>query len=579
MKKRNRFAAIALAALLLAGSAPSALALDATPPMYEQFGYDSTDEFMQKEGWLYSKLDYAAVSDFYRRYLDSIHQNPQIALELYDYSSLAELDDEIADGRWENREECYRNAAMSLVFNNEWIVREEPSVQLDGVTIVFSDAEPEKVNGRVMVPFRAIAEAMGAKVDYNAGQVTASKDGQTLSFTLGSKEVRVLDSTGQLVNTIGFDAALYKKNGRTYVPVRLFGEGFGLTVQWDEDARTVVMYDRDALVEQINNNFTILNKWIQSQSLQTSTEPLHSALTLNGIYTEFDTINGNKDYQVNATIDLLSDGKRTEVNAAADLRVLVQFLLGEHEPTNAAELATTAALNAALKNVTVDIICNADSSDIYLRCPVLAKLLLSDIEDPETNYPELAQMANGGWLHADWSDLWFTSGIQSGLSDLRQLQQIRSVGESIVSARESEIRSDDWYDWFSFYGLVQEDRTSLEQFAADDLFTQNGTRYTAKLNIHTEYDGTTTGSYTLNTANGSISGSIEQLSNDSDSKTSLTFSGTLPNCKMKFSYHMKNMGEITLDLALHSEASKNAPKTAPEEGSTIVEWISEGASE
>ena len=30
MKKRNRFAAAALAALLLAGSAPSALALDAT---------------------------------------------------------------------------------------------------------------------------------------------------------------------------------------------------------------------------------------------------------------------------------------------------------------------------------------------------------------------------------------------------------------------------------------------------------------------------------------------------------------------------------------------------------------------
>ena len=40
MKKRNRFAAAALAALLLAGSAPSALALDATPPMYQQFGYD-----------------------------------------------------------------------------------------------------------------------------------------------------------------------------------------------------------------------------------------------------------------------------------------------------------------------------------------------------------------------------------------------------------------------------------------------------------------------------------------------------------------------------------------------------------
>ena len=47
MKKRNRFAAAALAALLLAGSAPSALALDATPPMYQQFGYDSAEEYMR----------------------------------------------------------------------------------------------------------------------------------------------------------------------------------------------------------------------------------------------------------------------------------------------------------------------------------------------------------------------------------------------------------------------------------------------------------------------------------------------------------------------------------------------------
>ena len=48
MKKRNRFAAAALAALLLAGSAPSALALDATPPMYQQFGYDSAEEYMEQ---------------------------------------------------------------------------------------------------------------------------------------------------------------------------------------------------------------------------------------------------------------------------------------------------------------------------------------------------------------------------------------------------------------------------------------------------------------------------------------------------------------------------------------------------
>ena len=76
MKKRNRFAAAALAALLLAGSAPSALALDTTPPMYQQFGYDSAEEYMEQES-SYGVFDYDTLSDHYRQHLDAIHKDPR----------------------------------------------------------------------------------------------------------------------------------------------------------------------------------------------------------------------------------------------------------------------------------------------------------------------------------------------------------------------------------------------------------------------------------------------------------------------------------------------------------------------
>ena len=59
MKKMKRFASAALAALLLAGSAPSALALDTTPPMYKQFGCDSAEEYMAT---LKSQMDGKAVA-------------------------------------------------------------------------------------------------------------------------------------------------------------------------------------------------------------------------------------------------------------------------------------------------------------------------------------------------------------------------------------------------------------------------------------------------------------------------------------------------------------------------------------
>ena len=82
MKKRNRFTAAALAALLLAGSAPSALALDATPPMYQQFGYDSAEEYMEQES-SYGVFDYDTLSDHYRQHLDAVRSNPTLGMTIW----------------------------------------------------------------------------------------------------------------------------------------------------------------------------------------------------------------------------------------------------------------------------------------------------------------------------------------------------------------------------------------------------------------------------------------------------------------------------------------------------------------
>ena len=163
MKKRNRFAAAALAALLLAGSAPSALALDATPPMYQQFGYDSAEAYMEQES-SYGVFDYDTLSDHYRQHLDAIHKDPQIAVDYWGYDDLEGL-----SFGWDgDLEECYRDTARAMTEGDEYKLRCQLSVQLNGAYVHFADAQPEKVNGRVMVPFRAIAEVLGAEVTYDS---------------------------------------------------------------------------------------------------------------------------------------------------------------------------------------------------------------------------------------------------------------------------------------------------------------------------------------------------------------------------------------------------------------------------
>lgn len=578
MKKMKRFASAALAALMLAGSMPSALALDATPPLYQQFGYDNADDYMEQEAW-FTMLDYDAASDLYRQYMDTIHKKPQVALDYYGYESLAALDEEIEWGAWESREDFYRYAAIQMVSDDDWELHRQLTVQLNGDMIKFPDARPEKVNGRVMVPFRAIAEALGAEVDYNAGAITAKKDGETLSFALGGKQLTVTDSTGKVVKTTPIDTVPYKKGGRTYVPVRFFAEGFGLTVQWDGYYQTAVLYDREALVEEINSEFTVLSDWIKAQPMLTSDKALRTTAAVSAVYTMFDTLDGNKDYKVSATLNVLSDGKSTEMNATLDLRTLAELMVGEDAPENITTAAALATLKSVLSHVTIDVILDGENGGLYLRCPALAKVLLVD-DDGDDAYADVRKLANGGWLHIDLEDLGISElfGVLTGSNS--QIPYT-SVGESLVAAREKQAQNSDWFDWEDFCDLVQNERESLGQIVGDSVFTKSGTRYTAKLDEDDGWGTTTKGSYTLNTADGSFSGSVVNRTDTWGEATqiTMTFSGTLRSGKYKLTLHRKNESEITFEITLGTAESADAPKNAPPEGSTIVEWTYEGSSD
>jgi hypothetical protein len=102
---------------------------------------------------------------------------------------------------------------------------------VDGQLIEFSkyeDVNPAIIDGRVLVPLRAIGENLGAKVDWIA------KD-KLIKIKLYDKAVElVLDSKTALVNgkKINLDVPAKVINGRTLVPVRFISESFARTVEW-----------------------------------------------------------------------------------------------------------------------------------------------------------------------------------------------------------------------------------------------------------------------------------------------------------------------------------------------------------
>ncbi len=96
------------------------------------------------------------------------------------------------------------------------------------------DTEPIIQNGRLLVPIRPIAEAMGAAVNWDQST-------QTAVLTLGIKEVRItIDKKTAYVDgkPVMLDVPAQVTNGRTMVPLRFIGEGLGAKVDWDKDTST-----------------------------------------------------------------------------------------------------------------------------------------------------------------------------------------------------------------------------------------------------------------------------------------------------------------------------------------------------
>lgn len=111
-----------------------------------------------------------------------------------------------------------------------------PVVYLNGQQLSF-DVAPRIENGRTLVPLRAIFEAVGANVQWDAATSTvkAVRSNTEVILTIGSLNPTV----GGQAWTLDVPAKIV--NDRTLAPLRFVGEAFGGQVGWDADTRTITI--------------------------------------------------------------------------------------------------------------------------------------------------------------------------------------------------------------------------------------------------------------------------------------------------------------------------------------------------
>ena len=121
-------------------------------------------------------------------------------------------------------------SVITVVLNGEWLTFDQPPIAVDG---------------RTLVPVRAIFEALGAEVEWDPSDQSIfayrASDGAAVLLYLGNTTMGCKPSADAEAVAIQLDVPPMAVNNRTLVPVRAISESFGCTVSWDQAKQQVVI--------------------------------------------------------------------------------------------------------------------------------------------------------------------------------------------------------------------------------------------------------------------------------------------------------------------------------------------------
>jgi hypothetical protein len=126
---------------------------------------------------------------------------------------------------------------LGLVLSNPMVTftaSEDIRVLINNKQVQF-DVPPQIQSGRTLVPLRAIFEALGATVEWDAktSMITGKKGTTTIKLKLNTRSASVNNEN------VTLDVPAVSVNGRTLVPTRFIAESMGMNVTWDSGSRSV----------------------------------------------------------------------------------------------------------------------------------------------------------------------------------------------------------------------------------------------------------------------------------------------------------------------------------------------------
>ena len=438
------------------------------------------------------------------------------------------------------------------------------SVQLDGQTLTFSDAAPEARDGRTFLPVRAVFEAMGAQVSYDAasGAVTAVRDGTTVTMTLGSTEASV--TMDGITTPVVMDVAPYAHDNRTYVPVRFAAQAFGCIVGWDADDRTVILIDAEKLVEDTiaKYDYTLLEKYLAyGQTYSTGIWDMEAAFDAE---LALGVAPITMDGELTGTV---ADGMR--MDAAMALRMDMKALLESLAENGGGMSDTDTALLDSLadEGIAMDIRGDLERGQLYFRFG--GDFMTTALGVDENTWFSMDMAAMYEAMGMDYSGLLSMAAGDVDYSGL--LSTLLALAVTEPTDKDTA-----WADLSAAVDLAA-------QMLRDDAWTASGNDRI--LHYAPEMDGLAADlTFTL-TLDGEdvtaydLAAEVTVTDPDSGLAVSLTVAEAMDadgNMTASLSMGMGDIMSMTMDMTGAYTQGTSAPETQPPEGAAVVDLLEMG---
>lgn len=347
----------------------------------------------------------------------------------------------------------------------------KPAVMINGGYVAFTDAAPANINGRVMVPFRAILEAMGATVDYDTKtkEISAVLGDKEISFYAGKPDIEIVENGVESKITMDVIPFIDAYTQRTFVSTRFVAEAFGLSVGWDSAEKTVIIIDFQKMIPEIAEKFTVLGMLFDNSDFDMtknykSTGDMNFAVALseNAMQQITQDLTATKA-EVSFDMDVAGVQKGMTADMTIDIETDIEdlyALLGADAPDKAYIEELLTGLDMAIK---------MDDENIYISMPVLDYLLQG-----ETGVS--AEEGQTVWYAIPFSLLYDTyeemgvdfEGMLNGMMEMKGLEDFLNI---MVDMSEDSMTIDTYFEVNAVVAV-------FEEIMGDDQFKKSGNTYT-----------------------------------------------------------------------------------------------------